>query len=607
MKNRIQQPTTPNNNNNNNKKIPSATTKTSTSTCFRTSLTSANASSRDESAVVASSLVDADDKDPPPIPSSLGAAAAAAADNNNNNNNIVHVAVIGGGFAGLAAARTLLQQPTPCHVTVLEAKSRWGGRLHSVCLDDNDTNENVFADLGGMFWHGNTAVYQTLARDFPHVESILTDGDSKIPAAESAMWLRHANDDSTTTTTTRPQPVTTQEIRRSQELYCAWETAMHQRYNQQVQQCNKNHSFQNLNEAQTCALLAQWNDDFCQTLSETDYNLLQLRLTMSFEMDRGMSWEKHTLAGLDQDWDWVDAVGDDVIARHGMQEWVNAVVQDIRCRGGRLMLNQRVDRIEHGTTTAGTTTGGCTIVTEQGRVFRADHVVVALPLGVLKEKAGQLFSPPLPALKMDALDRAGVGVLNTLLVRWNRPLALPGLSNAYYFMQSKHKGNPLRHGFCCPSHLRQSRSDNTITQFHFSETNHPFDDLEYWKAQALQVVQDVVQEPLSVQDILVAHVSQWHLDPEIRGAYSAATTRTRGNADRMLLGMSVGRRVFFAGEHTHTGGRYQSLDGAYETGVRAAQEILHVLAENATTVVTTNTTTTTLETPLNALVTTGRA
>ena len=110
--------------------------------------------------------------------------------------------VIGGGFAGLAAARTLLQQPMPCHVTVLEAKSRWGGRLHSVCLNDNDNaNENVHADLGGMFWHGNTAVYQALASDFPHVESILTDGDSKIPAADSAMWLRHDDDKSASTTT----------------------------------------------------------------------------------------------------------------------------------------------------------------------------------------------------------------------------------------------------------------------------------------------------------------------------------------------------------------------------------------------------------------------
>ena len=103
----------------------------------------------------------------------------------------------------------------------------------------------------------------------------------------------------------------------------------------------------------------------------------------------------------------------------------------------------------------------------------------------------------------------------------------------------------------------------------------------------MQVVQDVVDEPLDVRDILVAHVSQWHLDPDILGAYSAATTRTRGNADRLALGMSVGRCLFFAGEHTHTGGRYKSLDGAYETGVRVAQEILHILAEPTSTADTT--------------------
>jgi len=167
-----------------------------------------------------------------------------------------------------------------------------------------------------------------------------------------------------------------------------------------------------------------------------------------------------------------------------------------------------------------------------------------------------------------------------LLIRWNRPLSFPAKSNAYYFLQSKHAKNPLRHGFCCPSHLRQARenSPNTVIQFHFSETNHPFDDIEYWKAQAVQIVQDVVEEPICVDDISVARVSQWHLDSDILGAYSAATTRTRGNDDRMILGASVGKRLFFAGEHTHTCGRYQSMDGAYETGLRAAHKILEVLS-----------------------------
>ena len=511
------------------------------------------------------------------------------------------ILVLGGGFAGLAAARTLLQHCPTSHVTLLEAKDRFGGRVHSVCLnnkheskdeattsndddDDDDINTTInnshsashtnplepaiWADLGGMFWHGNTStVFELLSRDFPHVEAVASGGDSAIPVLDSATWLRyhHDSDDH------RPQPVTKKEIQRSKELYDAWEAAMHQRYQQEAG------AHFVATDSETAQLLSSWSDDFWSTLTDPlERDLLQLQMTMSFEMDRGIGWENHTLTSLDKDWDWVNILGDDVIARQGMHGYVTALVDDIRKMGGQLLLNQRVTAIEYGHPHHHP---GCTVTTEAGREFHGDFVVVALPLGVLKQRALTLFSPPLPSPHMDALNRAGVGVLNTLIVRWNRALALPGQSNAYYFLQSKHKDNPLRHGFSCPSHLRQSqeKSPNTITQFHFSETNHPFHDLTYWKRQALQIVQDVVEEPLSLDDILVAHVSQWHLDPDIRGAYSAATTRTRGNADRRILATPVGRRLFFAGEHTHTQGRYQSMDGAYETGVRAAYEILQVL------------------------------
>eukprot|EP00977_Amphora_coffeiformis_P017655 scaffold5833_cov165-Amphora_coffeaeformis.AAC.29 len=488
------------------------------------------------------------------------------------------VLVIGGGFAGLAAARTLLQQQPGSHITVLECKDRLGGRVHSICLAADDNNDQqVWGDLGGMFWHGHSAVYQSLAQDFPHVESIASGGDSKIPAQDSATWLRYHSDDNDNANCARPHPVTDEEIERSQELYQEWESAMHKRYQEETSQTTNKIS--NV-ESETSRVLASWSSDFCAALTDPlDRELLQLRITMSFEMDRGMSWENHTFASLDQDWDWVDIVGDDVIARHGMQGWVNAISTDIQNMGGQLLLDHRVECIDYGSL-GNKKRGGCTVTTEQGLIFQADYAIVALPLGVLKARADKLFCPPLPALKTDALDRAGVGVLNTLLIRWNRPLSFPGKSNAYYFLQSKHIDNPLRHGFCCPSHLRQGRgnSHNTVTQFHFSETNHPFDDIEYWKAQAVQIVQDVVEEPLSVCDIGVAHVSQWHLDSDILGSYSAATTRTRGNDDRMILGAPVGRRVFFAGEHTHTWGRYQSMDGAYETGVRAAHEIIQVLS-----------------------------
>ena len=49
-------------------------------------------------------------------------------------------------------------------------------------------------------------------------------------------------------------------------------------------------------------------------------------------------------------------------------------------------------------------------------IFRADAVIVTLPLGVLKTNA-IVFNPPLPEWKTQAINNLGFGLLNK--VQWN--------------------------------------------------------------------------------------------------------------------------------------------------------------------------------------------
>src|SRR5215471_19290384 len=58
------------------------------------------------------------------------------------------VVIIGGGIAGLSAAHELLQNG--CTVTVLEAKDRFGGRIHTI----RDGNAPI--ELGAEFIHGKS-------------------------------------------------------------------------------------------------------------------------------------------------------------------------------------------------------------------------------------------------------------------------------------------------------------------------------------------------------------------------------------------------------------------------------------------------------------------
>ncbi len=77
----------------------------------------------------------------------------------------VDVAVIGGGAAGIAAARRLLRQPG-LSVLVIEAKERLGGRAHTVSAGPDAAGGDVPLDLGCAWLHsGLTNAWAAVAEE----------------------------------------------------------------------------------------------------------------------------------------------------------------------------------------------------------------------------------------------------------------------------------------------------------------------------------------------------------------------------------------------------------------------------------------------------------
>ena len=64
--------------------------------------------------------------------------------------------------------------------------------------------------------------------------------------------------------------------------------------------------------------------------------------------------------------------------------------------------------------------GRATVICEDGESIEADKVVMAAPLGVLKEQS-ILFDPPLPQWKKDSIRRMGFGLLNKLILVFEKP------------------------------------------------------------------------------------------------------------------------------------------------------------------------------------------
>lgn len=61
------------------------------------------------------------------------------------------------------------------------------------------------------------------------------------------------------------------------------------------------------------------------------------------------------------------------------------------------------------------------VVTTDGNIYYADHVICTIPLGVLKEHGKLLFDPELPQYKLESIDRLLFGTVDKIFLEYDRP------------------------------------------------------------------------------------------------------------------------------------------------------------------------------------------
>lgn len=202
-----------------------------------------------------------------------------------------------------------------------------------------------------------------------------------------------------------------------------------------------------------------------------------------------------------------------------------------------------------------------TIVTD-GASLTADHVVVTVPLGVLR--SGELaFDPPLPDDKTAALARLGWGKLEKVVLTFERRWWPDGMRRLMAVRSdrrfplwvdlSDHAGRPTLVGFhgALTSATELEGDDDAVV------------------ASALDVLRAVFGDP--VEEPRRTRVTRWQVDPLARGSYSYLAVGS-GPEDMHVLGRSEGR-VHFAGEATEP--RYfGTVHGAFVAGVRVAAALL---------------------------------
>ncbi|KAJ5769951.1 uncharacterized protein N7511_002002 [Penicillium nucicola] len=217
-----------------------------------------------------------------------------------------------------------------------------------------------------------------------------------------------------------------------------------------------------------------------------------------------------------------------------------------------------------------------------GESFTADHVVFSGSLGVLKQQKIN-FQPPLPDWKRGAIDRLGFGVMNKVILVFEKP-----------FWDTKRDMFGL---------LREPNNSGSMIQEDYAANRGRF--YMFWnvmKTTGLPVLialmtgdaahqaeatpdEEIISEVTSqlrnvfthtfVPDPLETIVTRWGQDPFTYGSYSYVAAAAFPE-DYDLMAKQIGN-LHFAGEAT-CGTHPATVHGAYLSGIRAASEIVETIA-----------------------------
>lgn len=198
--------------------------------------------------------------------------------------------------------------------------------------------------------------------------------------------------------------------------------------------------------------------------------------------------------------------------------------------------------------------------------WSADYAVLAVPLAVLQRESIR-FEPELPDDKAEAIRRIRVGLSEKVILKF--PEAFWPADPAILIRATEDKthfptffNNHLP--FTGDAVLTARVAGTRVTEFN------TLDDEEA-SARVMEVLRKAfgreIPEPVGMLR------SRWADDPFTAGAYSTYDLGVPSSELRARFETPVGRRLYFAGEHTHPD-RPSTVHGAYLTGQRAARQIL---------------------------------
>lgn len=475
--------------------------------------------------------------------------------------------IVGAGPAGIAAACRLLSRGVN-KILLLEAEDRIGGRIHTVSFGEG------VVDLGAQFCHGEkgNVVYE-MAHPLNLLESSMTlytnmsffDSDGQLVDKDTASWLFGMCLD------------ITDEAGKELKSYP--------------------HS---LGDYVTSEFYKRVNGDAApRNLSKSlSDNFLEWFHRFENSIDGSDSWFETSGSGHTE---YVECEGDPVLVwkQGGYRKVFDLLMNKVPNPSlalpleSKIMLRKEVQKVRWDHVKEG---GPVVLVCSDGSEYHAHRAIITVSLGVLKEQANHLFSPPLPKQKLDAVNGLSIGAVNKIFLKFSETW-WPSDMHGFSLLWKKADSDRFREKY------GNDKKKSWIREvFGFYKDLGQPGVLCGWivgpGARSMELCSDdeVIEgcEELlkkfagslySVPKIQAVARSNWYSNPHFRGSYSFRSMKTEQmdvNAKQLarpLENSSHKPVLHFAGEATHEY-FFSTVHGAIETGWREADLVVENISGN---------------------------
>ncbi|HKT56585.1 MAG TPA: NAD(P)/FAD-dependent oxidoreductase [Microbacterium sp.] len=427
----------------------------------------------------------------------------------------IDTVVVGGGVAGLTAAR--LVHGAGRRVVVLEARDRVGGRLHS------DRTGAAVTDLGASWIHGvDGNPLADAVRAFGMREVEFTVGSYQPDGRPIAYYGPDA-------------------VRLTPAAASAFADDVHA-FDAQL--------------ARTIAASApgeSYEQVVDRTLVRLGWAPHRAARVREFLLHRSEEQYGVHAGGLDAhglDDDRIDGI--EVVFPDGYDALATHLAEGLDVR-----LGQEVSRVEWSDAGAA--------VTVAGTVLRAEHVIVTVPVGVLKSEAFAI-EPPLPSPVAEALQGLEMNAFEKVFLRFDEAF----WDDDVYAVRRQGDGALWWHSWYDLTGLHGMPTLLTFAAGPAAIETRTWDD-EAIAASVLAALGELYGDRVPAPTSVV--VTRWQDDPFARGSYAYLTPGAT-TADHDLLATPIGGGVLhLAGEATWTDDP-ATVTAALRSGHRAAERVL---------------------------------